>query len=48
MNPTNKIYNDIKYICMDYSAVNKHLIFTDFGGYLIRLKFNITVGDLEK
>ena len=33
---------------MDYHPVEKYLIFTDFGGYLIRLKFNIATGDLEK
>jgi hypothetical protein len=33
---------------MDYHKVYKYLIFSDFGGYLIRLKFNIEKGDLEK
>lgn len=31
---------------MNYHSVDKQLIFTDFGSYLVRLKFNIKDGDI--
>lgn len=33
---------------MNYHPVEKQLLFTDFGSYLIRLKFNIADGDIER
>jgi hypothetical protein len=33
---------------MNYHPVDRQLIFTDFGSYLVRLKFNIADGDVER
>lgn len=33
---------------MNYHSVDRQLVFTDFGSYLIRLKFNIADGDVER
>jgi hypothetical protein len=33
---------------MNYHPVDRQLVFTDFGSYLVRLKFSITDGDVER
>lgn len=33
---------------MNYHPVERQLVLTDFGSYLIRLKFNVQTGDIQR
>lgn len=45
---TNKIYNDIQFKCMSFNPTFNNLFLSDFGAYLIRIKFNQDFGDIEE
>lgn len=46
MKITNSIYNDTNFAAFSYNSANQALIVSDFGGYLMSMKFNPDFGDI--